>query len=48
MLTEPTMEKLYAMKLNGMAEAWQEQEILSSVVDEGSASGVGWRPRESA
>ena len=25
MLTEPTMEKLYAMKLNGMAEAWQEQ-----------------------
>ncbi|MEW6756251.1 MAG: IS21-like element helper ATPase IstB [Candidatus Latescibacterota bacterium] len=26
MLTEPTMEKLYAMKLNGMAEAWQEQQ----------------------
>jgi len=26
MLTEPTMEKLYAMKLNGMADAWQEQQ----------------------
>jgi len=26
MLTEPTMEKLYAMKLNGLAEAWQEQQ----------------------
>jgi len=25
MLIEPTMEKLYAMKLNGMAEAFQEQ-----------------------
>lgn len=25
MLTEPTMQKLYAMKLNGMAEAWEEQ-----------------------
>ena len=26
MLTEPTLEKLYAMKLNGLAEAWQEQQ----------------------
>ena len=25
MLPEPTMEKLHAMKLNGMAEAWEEQ-----------------------
>jgi len=25
MLNEQTMEKLYAMKLNGMAEAWEEQ-----------------------
>ena len=25
MLTEQTMEKLYAMKLNGLAEAWEEQ-----------------------
>ncbi len=25
MLPEPTMEKLYAMKLNGMADAWDEQ-----------------------
>ena len=25
MLTEQTIEKLYAMKLNGMAEAWTEQ-----------------------
>ena len=26
MLAEPTLEKLYAMKLNGLAEAWQEQQ----------------------
>ena len=25
MLSEPTMEKLYALKLNGMAQAWDEQ-----------------------
>ena len=25
MLPEQTMEKLYAMKLNGVAEAWEEQ-----------------------
>ena len=25
MLPEQTMEKLYAMKLNGMADAWEEQ-----------------------
>jgi len=25
MLTEQTMEKLYAMKLNGLADAWEEQ-----------------------
>ena len=25
MLVEPTLEKLYALKLHGMAEAWQEQ-----------------------
>ena len=26
MLAEVTLEKLYAMKLNGLAEAWQEQQ----------------------
>ena len=33
MLTEPTMEKLYAMKLNGMAQAWQEQQQQSQSSD---------------
>ena len=27
MLNEQTREKLYAMKLNGLAEAWQEQQL---------------------
>lgn len=26
MLSEQTLEKLYAMKLNGLAEAWLEQQ----------------------
>ena len=26
MLNEQTLEKLYAMKLNGLAEAWLEQQ----------------------
>jgi len=31
MLNEPTMTKLYDMKLNGMAEAYQEQRASSSI-----------------
>jgi DNA replication protein DnaC len=26
MLTQPTLDKLYAMRLNGLAEAWQQQQ----------------------
>lgn len=33
MLNEPTMTKLYEMKLNGMAEAYQEQRASSTVAD---------------
>ena len=33
MLNEPTMTKLYGMKLNGMAEAYQEQRASSSMTD---------------
>ena len=29
MLNEPTMSKLYEMKLNGMAEAYEEQRMQS-------------------
>ncbi len=35
MLTEPTKTKLYAMKLNGMAEAYEEQRTQSSVTELG-------------
>lgn len=33
MLNEPTMSKLYEMKLNGMAEAYEEQRISSTIAD---------------
>jgi len=33
MLNEPTMTKLYEMKLNGMAEAYQEQRVSSTITD---------------
>lgn len=35
MLTEPTLDKLYAMKLNGMADAWlqQRQQVHSADLD---------------
>jgi len=33
MLTTPTLEKLYAMKLNGMADAWQEQRQQAGSTD---------------
>ena len=33
MLNEPTMNKLYEMKLNGMAEAYQEQRGGRSTAD---------------
>lgn len=33
MLTEPTKTKLYALKLNGMAEAYEEQRTQASVHD---------------
>jgi len=33
MLNEPTMSKLYEMKLNGMAEAYEEQRAQSSLSD---------------
>jgi DNA replication protein DnaC len=33
MLNEPTMTKLYELKLNGMAEAYQEQRISSTIAD---------------
>jgi DNA replication protein DnaC len=35
MLIEPTKTKLYAMKLNGMAEAYDEQRTQSSITDLG-------------
>jgi len=35
MLTEPTREKLHAMKLHGMAEAWEEQQRQSACLDLG-------------
>jgi len=33
MLTEPTFDKLYAMKLHGMAQAWQEQRQQAQSAD---------------
>ena len=33
MLTEPTMTKLYEMKINGMAEAYQEQRASANIAD---------------
>ena len=33
MLPEQTMEKLYAMKLNGLADAWQEQRHRGTVLN---------------
>jgi DNA replication protein DnaC len=39
MLNEPTMTKLYEMKLNGMAEAYEEQRASSSI------AGLGFEER---
>jgi DNA replication protein DnaC len=33
MLNEPTMSKLYAMKLSGMADAYQEQRLSTTITD---------------
>ena len=33
MLNEPTMTKLYGMKLNGMAEAYEEQRNSSTITE---------------